>query len=73
MNKIYTEEKLISFFYHESDTLESFEIEDAIETNFHCNQAYTKLSNELLDLRKLAYQPKQKSLDNILAYSKSCL
>lgn len=72
MKKIYTEEKLISFFYHETELLESFEIEDAIETNMNCNQSYTRLSNELLDLRRITLQPKQKSLNNILAYSKAC-
>jgi hypothetical protein len=72
MNNIYTEEKLIAFYYEECDTLETFEIEDAIENDQKLNLNYFNISNELIALNHLSLQPKCNSINKILAYSKSC-
>ncbi len=69
MNKLYTEENLIAFYYNECDLFTSLEIENAIENNIDVNQDYAGVYGQILNLDSIKFSPSTKSINNILKYS----
>jgi hypothetical protein len=70
MNRLYTEETLIQFYYEECDLLDKFEIENVLETDLESNLQYSLIYQEIQSLRGDLLSPKNTSLINILEYSK---
>ena len=70
MNKLYTEETLIKFYYEECDILEKLEIENMLENDLDTNISYAVLYGNILNLPALKLSPSISSTEKILAYSK---
>jgi hypothetical protein len=70
MNKLYTDETLLLYYYEECDVCDKIEVEHMLETNIEANIAYSHLYESLMELPKKTYAPKEETLSKILAYSR---
>jgi len=70
MEKFYTENALIRYIYKESDLFERLEVENALETEPVVLDMYLKLCNLFNELPKVLFMPANKTLENILAFSR---
>ena len=70
MDRIYTELKLLRYYYSETDLFETLEIEHSLEEDIDLRFEYKMLVETLNELPKAKYTPSQSSINNILAYSK---
>jgi len=70
MQKDFTQNDLLKYLYAETDIVNSFMIEQALNSNFELKEDFTVFnkSKELLDEVKLS--PSKASIDLILAYSR---
>jgi hypothetical protein len=71
MDKIYTEFKLLRYYYCETDLFETLEIEHALEEDIDLKYEYKAISESLNQLNDISYSPSQSSIQNILDYSKT--
>ena len=71
MTQIYTEEKLIQYYYAECDLFETLEIEDAMSNNFDLYETFHYIKEGLDTLPTTTFSPSNKTIFNILQYSKT--
>jgi hypothetical protein len=69
MNKFYTEENLIAFYYQDCDLFTTLEIEHTLETDVEANNQYVEIYESIMKLDELKVSPSKKSINNILSYS----
>jgi hypothetical protein len=71
MNKNFTFEDLIRYAYNETGFIESVKIRQAIDENPELCENYVQLVNTMHVMDSLLKEPSEKSVENILEYSKS--
>ena len=69
MNKTFTTEDLIKFYYSETPALEAIELLECMENDLFLNKEYTQIERSLDQLNGLKMNPSNKSVFNILRYS----
>ena len=65
-----TTEDLLLFIYGEATPEQSITIQSALEKDWKLNEEYQSLLKEINQLKEIQISPSQKTLDNILEYSK---
>ncbi|HPN70618.1 MAG TPA: hypothetical protein PLZ32_13920 [Saprospiraceae bacterium] len=72
MTKIYTHQKnlLVQYIYGECDLFSTLEIEHALEENESLFREFQKLKKIKNQISKVKVSPSQKSIQNVLSYSK---
>lgn len=69
MEKLFTEELLIKYLYHETTTAENNLVEDAIASNWEVHKLYEELESSYRELPKVTFSPKSSTIQKILGYS----
>lgn len=67
----YNLNSFIKLLYNEINLFGKLEAEDAIENDEHLSEEYNMLRRMYLALPKVTFYPKQKSVENILHYSRT--
>ncbi|WP_258102897.1 hypothetical protein [Marinoscillum sp. MHG1-6] len=70
MTKTFTENDLVGFIYGELDKAKYHEVEQALLVDQSLQEKYDELKEVVSQLNKLKYQPSEKSVRNILNFSK---
>ncbi|MEO9475445.1 MAG: hypothetical protein ABJG41_07910 [Cyclobacteriaceae bacterium] len=70
MTKTFTENDLVKFLYGELTQQESTVLQEALISNPELQNELSKLKEVMTGLDKERYQPSQRSVDKILAFSK---
>ena len=65
-----TTEDLLLFIYGEATPEQSITIQSALEKDWKLNEEYQSLLKEINQLKEIQISPSQKTIDNILEYSK---
>ena len=71
MNKTITQETIISFIYNELSTIESLEIQEAINADSQLKEEYETILTGFQQLQPIEIQTDQRSKNLILKYSKN--
>jgi len=71
MIKTFTEDDIIKFLYNETSNRESLEIEEALLCDTELQKQFKELVTIKNELSNLSCNPSDKSVSNILDYSKS--
>ena len=71
MIKIFTQNDLIKFLYHETSEEESREISNALKCDSELQAMFNDLKASVEQLDKASLEPSQSAILSILAYSRS--
>ena len=71
MIKLFTQNDLIKFLYHETSEEETKEINNALMCDPQLQAMYTELKSVVTEMDRDQREPSSSSILNILAYSKS--
>jgi len=70
MDKISTK-KLILYFFNETEMTDSVVVQHAIDYDYRTNEEYNEMKETLGHLDSMMSEPDRKTVDSILAYSRS--
>ncbi len=70
MTRKFTQDMLIKYIYAETTPLERLEIENALDTDYELRERYEMLVQTKSSLPKVAFNPPQNIINNILNFSK---
>ena len=69
MGNIYNTNRLLQFMYRETGILQSFEIENALQTDAELNRTFQELKVAKQTLPRVQFAPRKDAVDAILRYS----
>ena len=71
MTKTFTQDDLIRFYYNDTSDLQTKEIKDTLLIDIQLADEYKKLASLLTHLDEVEEKPSDRTVQNILSYSKS--
>ncbi len=69
MKNKFTSELLIKYLYHETTSIETLEVENALTNNWEVSEAFNALESSYRRLPKVLFAPKSSTIQNIIGYN----
>jgi hypothetical protein len=73
MRGFFTEQDLLNYLYRESDVLERFEIEAALESSTKLRRRFNFFKKAKQVIPKVLFSPSDKCMDEVLNYSRGAV
>ena len=70
MKQTFTPNHLVKYLYSETSASERLAMDEALATNINLREEYNELRTAYQQLPKVKFSPSDKSIQNILRYSK---
>lgn len=73
MHRSLTQNHLVTLLLDDVTPVEKLAMLDVVNSDYSLKESYKEMKLGLLNMPKVVFRPSQKSLDNILRYSKTSL